>query len=408
MSALSARERGALRRLAARVAEAAASPRLATVRRRWRDVNALRRPDRAPVWCRPVGCWPELLPESALVCLDPWARDVERALRRTIVKLEIGDDTPVPPTFPVAHAWRVEPPNVWGVEIGRHSSGIEGGAWSYDPPLTDEGGEEWLATPRWTPDRAATERAIERVEEAIGDILPPALVGESPLHSVLCVYAAELRGLTGLLLDIRANPARVHRLMAYLREAVLAAMDAAEEAGALAPNNDGPMTCSDPLGPPAPDGRARLSNQWVMTNGQEFDAVSPRHWEEFLLAYQRPILARYGAVGYGCCENLTYKLDGVLSLPNLRIVVCSAWTSLDAVIERAGDRCCIMWRQRASDVVFPDDLAVVARDLDEGTRALRGRAYQIVLRELQTLAGHPRRLHEWTRLAIQAAERHAA
>jgi len=38
---------------------------------------------------------------------------------------------------------------------------------------------------------------------------------------------------------------------------------------------------------------------------------------------------------------------------------------------------------------------------------LQGYHYQIVLRELQTLAGHPRRLHEWTRAAIEAAARYA-
>ncbi len=33
--------------------------------------------------------------------------------------------------------------------------------------------------------------------------------------------------------------------------------------------------------------------------------------------------------------------------------------------------------------------------------------YQIVLRELETLAGHPHRLHEWTQYAKEAAEKHS-
>jgi hypothetical protein len=65
----------------------------------------------------------------------------------------------------------------------------------------------------------------------------------------------------------------------------------------------------------------------------------------------------------------------------------------------------IMWRLKASDVVLPDDTTAIRRDLDEGVRKLRGCHYQIVLRELQTLAGHPRRIHEWVRFAIEAAER---
>jgi hypothetical protein len=112
-------------------------------------------------------------------------------------------------------------------------------------------------------------------------------------------------------------------------------------------------------------------------------------------------------VGYGCCENLTRKIDGVLSIPNLRIFVCSAWTDLDVVLEKVGAEYCIMWRQKASDVVFPDDEGKIGADLREGTRRLQGRPYQIVLRELQTLAGHPDRLHLWTRHAIAAAEQYS-
>jgi hypothetical protein len=144
-----------------------------------------------------------------------------------------------------------------------------------------------------------------------------------------------------------------------------------------------------------------------MANSQEFDQVSPAMWEEFCLRYQLPIFERFGLVGYGCCENLTHKIDGVMRIPNLRIFVCSAWTDLDRVIERAGGRCCIMWRQKASDVVFPDDTAALRRALFDGAKRLSGCRYQVVLRELQTLAGHTDRLHAWTRHAKDAAEANA-
>ena len=79
------------------------------------------------------------------------------------------------------------------------------------------------------------------------------------------------------------------------------------------------------------------------------------------------------------------------------------WTSLETVQEAVGQDYVIMWRQKASDVVFPDDVETIRRDLEEGCRQLRGCRYQIVLRELQTLAGHPKRLHEWTQAAIEMA-----
>ncbi|MDH7570157.1 MAG: hypothetical protein QHJ73_11295 [Armatimonadota bacterium] len=411
MSVPPSAERDWVRHLARRVAEIAHSEENQRVYRRWRDVNALRRPDRAPVYCRPVGAWEELLPEAALRCADPYYRSVERDLRRLLIKHDIGDDTPFDPYFPVNASFRCDPPNVWGVQAARHRPSTAGGAWAYDPPLKSDADFQRLQLPVYTYDAPRTEAALQRAHDLLGDILPVQRQCGAPLSPTLCTDAADLRGLEALMLDMAEAPERVHRLMAHLRDGVLGAMDQVEATGLLTPNNTGPMFCSDPIGPaPSPGGSGTVTFRhcWGAANSQEFDQVSPGMWEEFLLQYQKPILARFGITQYGCCENLTRKIPGVLSIPNLRVFVCSAWTSLDKVIEHAGRSHVIMWRQKASDVVFPHHTDGIARHLDEGMRRLKGCAYQVVLRELQTLAGHPDRLHAWTRLAIEAAERHAS
>jgi RNase P protein component len=48
------------------------------------------------------------------------------------------------------------------------------------------------------------------------------------------------------------------------------------------------------------------------------------------------------------------------------------WTSLRAVQEAVGQDYVIMWRQKASDVVFPDDVETIRRDLEEGCKQLQG------------------------------------
>jgi hypothetical protein len=64
-------------------------------------------------------------------------------------------------------------------------------------------------------------------------------------------------------------------------------------------------------------------------------------------------------------------------------------------------------------VVFPDDepgrpaAATIRRDLEQGCKQLQGYHYQIVLRELQTLSGHPNRLNEWPQAAIEMAHKYA-
>jgi hypothetical protein len=319
----------------------------------------------------------------------------------------MDDDTPVETYLPVAAAFDVTPTNIWGVDIGRHAPQEEDGAWAYDPPLKNPGDFERLQLPVYTLNRAETERRLERLQALLGDILPAKLVCQAPLSATLGWYAADLRGLTEIMTDMAAEPELMRRLMGYLRDAYLGALDQVEATGLLTPNNRGAMLCSDDFGPPPANGKFSAQNCWCDANSQEFDQVSPAMWQEFLLEYQLPICARFGRVAYGCCENLTRKIDGVLGIPNLRIFVCSAWTDLDAVLERVGKRYCVMWRQKASDVVFADDTAPIRRHLESGARRLQGRYYQIVLRELQTLAGHPDRLREWTRLAKAAAEQFA-
>ena len=398
-----ANERDLVRDLARQVAEVAATPENARVRKRWRDVNAMRKPDRAPVWCRPVGAWGEILPEESLHCTDPWLRSLERQFRRTLIKHDIGDDSPLDEYFGVAATFDCDPPNRWGLEVVHQDSGWQGGAWAYDPPLKTEPDFEHLRMPRFTYNEAKTLKNLSQTDELLGDILPARLTCGSPLGATLGTAASDLRGLTQMMMDMAAEPHLMHRLMAHLRDATLGAMQAAEQTGLLTRNNTGPMTCSDPIGPDPADGKLGYPNLWMMANSQEFDRVSPDMWEEFCLDYQKPILEQFGLVGYGCCESLTQKIDGVLSIPNLRIFVCSAWTDLDKVVERVGGDCVIMWRQKASDVVFPDDTKTIRRDLEDGLRRLQGCHVQIVLRELQTLAGHPERLHVWTQLAKEEA-----
>ena len=170
LKSLPSAERDLVRELARAVAAAARSPETEASRRRWRDVNDLRRPDRAPVWCRPVDAWNELLADSALRCADPWLRSIERDFRQTPIKLDIGDDTPVEDYLPVPAAMQVEPANTWGLEIGRHKPVGPGGAWGYDPPILEEADFARLAMPRFIHDAAETQRRLDRAGELLGDI----------------------------------------------------------------------------------------------------------------------------------------------------------------------------------------------------------------------------------------------
>ena len=115
MSSPPVKEIHLVRELARKTMELASSDTYEARRRRWRDVNEGRRPDRAPVWCRPAGAWSEILPDSRLECEDPLCRGVERALRQHLYKDDVGDDHIVEPWWPVAAVFDCDTEYPWGV-----------------------------------------------------------------------------------------------------------------------------------------------------------------------------------------------------------------------------------------------------------------------------------------------------
>ena len=396
-----------VRELAARVMKLATSDEYEARRQRWRDVNERRRPDRAPVWCRPAGVWSEIIPDDTLECTDPFCRGVELTLRRDLYKDWVGDDHIIAPWWPVGAAWQCDHEHTWGVPTHVSTGSTDLGGFRYHHPIETPEDYERIRIPTYTHDREATERAASRMNDLLGEAMPVRITGSPPLGPQLGTYLEQLRGMGPMMEDMAFRPELVHRAMSKLTEAVFRAQRAAEDAGILTTNHHEPMFCSDALGDPPPDGPVQLHNLWVAANSQEFDQVSPPMQQEFLLSYQQVLFQQFGAVQYGCCENLTTKTGIVLRIPNLRIFVCSFWTDLDTVIEACGKDYTIMWRQSSAQVTMPDDLEEHRQHLEAGLKRLQGHPYQVVLREVETLFGRPERLRDWAKLAIGIAEKYA-
>jgi hypothetical protein len=398
-----------VRDLAAEVVAIAREPRMAAIKKRWCDVNGLRRPDHAPVWCNPVGLWKELIPDSRLCCSEPLLRNLEMTFKKLLYKREIDDDTPVNDYYKASMIFDVVPENVYGVDIVRETLATAGSAWQYKPALQTPEDFDKLRIPqyRYNPQKSAA--ATAKLEEVLSGIMPVRLVPFGGYFSIatICQPAADLRGMEQMMMDMVLEPELVHRLMRVVFEGAMRFLDAVEAAGKIVPNNDEAMFISDPLRSGVNEKDYSLKDCWIAGNSQELDQVSPAMFEEFLLDYQKKIFARFGAVSYGCCENLSNKMEPVLAIPNLRIMVCSAWTNLDKLIERVGTKHCIMWRHKASDVVCPDDTLALKKLINEGARKLQGCYYQAILRELQTQMGHDNRLYEWTQITKEAASKYS-
>lgn len=396
--------RDTVRELARKVAELAHTTENAMRLKRWCDVHSLRKPDRPPVTCNlGSGAWDESLPRSTVVAKDRYLAGIEYGFRQTLYKWQLGDDTVVDPYMSVPAVMRLEGQHLWGLPIGyvhKNYADVSLSAWRYDPPIREESDIERIVLPRYHYDDAATQQSLSRMHDLLGDILPVKRTCAVPgpgawLHG----WATQLRGVEQLLLDLMDRPQWAHRLMRTLMEGHLGVMDQFEKAGVLTLNNTGRMACDD-LPQKDFDGvRVRLRDLWGRGESQEFQGVSPAQHEEFLLQYQKPILERSGLTYYGCCEDLTNKIQMILSVRNLRKFVCSAWTDLGKLAAAVGKRYCIEWRQKATDVVYAPDLSAVRKHLEHGLGLARGCYIEIVLQELETTNRNPRRLADWAALA---------
>ncbi|MBT4821015.1 MAG: hypothetical protein HON70_35220 [Lentisphaerae bacterium] len=402
-----AKGRATVRELAQRVAELAQTSENRARRQLWCDVNSLRRPERPPIVCHPgSGAWNEILPASVLVAADPFLRGLEYQFRKSLHKWEIGDDTVLEPWVTVPTVMRLEGQSLWGLPV-THIRPEDAStvtptrtAWRYEPPIKEESDIDRIVLPRYHHDREATQTNLERMNGLLGDLLPVRETCAVPgpgawLHG----WATQLRGVEQLLFDLMDCPQWVHRLMRTLMDGHLGVMEQFEQAGVLTLNNVNLMACDDLPQPDSDPQLVRLKDLWGRGESQEFQGVSPAQHEEFLLQYQKPILERSGLSFYGCCEDLTNKIPLILSIPNLRRFVCSPWTDLGTLVDAVGDRYCIEWRQKATDVAYAPDLSAVRKHLVDGFERARGGCLMVVLQELETVNHNPRRLRDWAALA---------
>ena len=393
------RSRAALRDIARKVAEAAGSEENLYRRTLWYDSNSLRKPARIPVFCELYDTWHEVLPETILICKDSLFSGVEYELRKSLYKFDLGDDDVVEPWIPVevvSNLGKDRNVSLWGFDVRRQKTDSLG--WVYDRhPVRDESDLEKMVLPTLRYDERSTRERCSRVEDLLGDILPirPTLGAANRQWAKLHSWASALCGMENIYVYMMDNPRFVHAIMQKMMNGILRLMDECEEKNVLELNNTGRLSC-DSIPQPDFDGtHVRFRDIWGRGESQEFDGVSPGMYRDFLFQYQLPILRRFGIINYGCCENLTEKLEFVKTIPNLRQFICSAWTDLQKVVDALGDKYVIEWRQSAAKVIGAEKIDDLCESFIEGLRIAKGCYIQVMLDSVMTLDGKPDRLREW-------------
>lgn len=404
-TAISPSDRAVLRDLAKRVAEIAALPVMAERRALWKEHNSLR-PVRPMILIFPEGAWCELLPWSSLVCESDRARSMEFDLRHRIYGYEhFRSDNVVEGEWIVGKAIS---DTGWGLEAQHRPSDAERGAWAFSPVINTPEDMRRLHFPEVVVDEAASARNLEQAHDLFGDILRVRQKGVSHISFHLMNHYTGLRGLEQTMTDMVDNPGWLHDAMAFLTEGYRRLVQQYIDLNLLSQNNDNTYHSSggngytDELPAPGfdPD-RVRPCDMWASAESQELAQVSPRMHAEFALAYEKQLLEPFGLNGYGCCEDLTRKLDDVLTIPRIRRISVAPSADVQACARQLGNRAILSWKPNPATLVGETSDEYLRAYIGNGIAAARenGCVLEIILKDTHTCEWHPERFDRWTEIA---------
>jgi len=398
-------DRMILRNLALEVADIAALPEMARRRRLWVEHNSLR--SRYPMMLVfPEGSWAELLPEASLQCVAPDAREVEENLRRRIYGWKhFCDDTVVEREWVAAK--RISNTG-WGLAPRRIPSPVTRGSFHIDPVIKAPADLKKLRMPEVVYDEKGSQAYLDAVRDLFGDILEVKPRGMRRVDFHMLNHYTALRGLEEFMMDMYAEPQMLHEALAFMTEGNLRLMKQYADMNLLSLNNDstyhgsGGNGYTDHLPAPGADpSRVRYADVWGFSESQEMAQVSPEHHVEFALQYEKKLLAPFGLNSYGCCEDLTRKLDDVLAVPNMRRISISPWADVDVCAAKLKGRAVYSWKPNPAHLVGDFNAARVRDYVRHAVQAAKthGCFLEMVLKDTHTCEQRPERFDEWTRVA---------
>lgn len=404
-------DRDVLRDLATRYLERCAQSDQDEKRNRWRHHNSCGSVATPPIYVRAFA-WREIARLYPCVCEDPVLRGVEAQLRQSLYRGTLGDDFVFTPWVSVRAAIVTPRHGLWGLPVPwTRPRGESKTAGAWDPPIKSWDDLERLANPEHRVDETRTADRADKVRNALGDLIP-VVVDRAPAYRIwggdISTHLAYLRGPEQIMWDMMDSPRELHRLLSHMRDGILTAQTQAEQAGhwTLASHENQAMPYAEELDDPSPDPTpVSRRDLWCFCASQETTGVGPLQFEEFMYRYQIPIMQPFGLVAYGCCEDLTHKIDVLRALPNLRRIAVTPFADVAKCVEQIGTDYIISYRPNPSSMVssgFSDE--VVADLLRQDLEILRGTHFDVTLKDVETVQHDPDRCRRWAALARRVCD----
>ena len=404
-----------IRDLAKRYMEIANSPRQAELTALWRKHNSLQ--STRPLYFIRKVPYNEFFDFSIIQNQEEPLRSIEIMLATSVLyRVKLQDDFVFKPWVTVNAAFSTPPKARWGVPCELGEKMMAGGAAAFEPQLFDKADLAKLKTFPYQIDEKETARRVDIVQDALGGLIG-IYVNKRGLYSRewnmdISTDIAKLVGLENLMWDMYDHPDFLHELLGKMRDAVLNDLDAMEQAGTncLADSINQSIPYANEL--PLPDWRVTgcaTHDLWGFFAAQEYTAVSPKFFEEFLLQYQKPIMERFGLIAYGCCEDLTDKIPLLKKIKNLRRIAVTPFANVPRCAEQIGQDYVASWRPNPSSMIATGlDEAFVRRHLRENFAHFKQNRclFDVTLKDVETIHHSPEDLIRWSQIVREEIERY--
>ncbi len=270
---------------------------------------------------------------------------------------------------------------------------------------------EKIRMPQISHDEEAGARNLEVLSELFDGIRPVRQRGVTGYWFAPWDLLITWYGVERAMLDMALNPDLVNAAMARLVDAYIHRLDQWEALNLLslpsenAGSGSGGLSCTDELPQPGYDPeRITPKDLWGCATPQIFSEISPEmHWE-FALRHEMRWLERWGLTYYGCCEPLHHKVDLLRGIPNLRKISISPMAEKAVAAENIGTDFVVSLKPNPAILAMHTwDVSVARQELTQELEQLRGCVVEIILKDISTVLGEPRRLWEWTQMAVEVA-----
>ncbi len=400
-------DRRVLQDLARQVADAAALPVHHERRELWQQHNDLEL-KKPLMLIFPEGSWRELIPKCEVE--DDALAGIEFQLRSRLYTFEhFQDDTVLEKAWPVRKVVRN---SGWGLQKKNIPSTEARGAWHFDPVIHSAADLKKLTHPTIEYDDKATQKNLDFHRDLFGDILDVKLTGVPRLCYHLMNQYTGWRGLEEMMMDMYCEPQMLHDAMAFLTEGHKKVLQQHLDQDLLELNNDytyqgsgGNGYCNS-LPQPDHNGSVRPIDMWGTAEAQELAQVGPEQHEEFSLRYEKELLAPFGLNAYGCCEDLTNKLDLVFQIPNIRRISIAPWADVDQCAAKLKGDYIFSWKPNPSHLVGDFNEAFIRSYIRHTINVAMAHdcVLELVLKDTHTCEHHPERFDRWTQIAREEIE----